>query len=98
LALATSPLLLVAGLMLVQFVWPFYGMAVVTYRFSLVPDELQGRITSAFRVLTFGAEPLGAALGGVVLTALGARSALWLIAAGIGIAALLAAISRVREI
>ncbi len=98
LALAGSPLLLVAGLTLVQFVWPFYGMAVVTYRFSLVPDALQGRITSAFRVLTFGAEPLGAALGGVLLAALGPRPMLWLIAAGIGVTALLAALSRVRTI
>ena len=74
LALAGSPLPLVAGLILLQFVWPFYGVAVVTYRFSLVPDELQGRITSAFRVLTFGAEPLGSALGGVLLARAGRAS------------------------
>ncbi|HEV8191015.1 MAG TPA: MFS transporter [Ktedonobacterales bacterium] len=98
LALAGSPPPLVASLTLVQFVWPFYGVAVVTYRFSLVPDELQGRVTSAFRVLTFGAEPLGAALGGVLLAALGARPVLWLIAAGVGLTALLAAISPVRKI
>jgi MFS family permease len=98
LALAVSPLLVMAGLALISLLWPIYAVAVVTYRLSLVPDELQGRINSAFRLLTFGAEPLGSAVGGVLLGALGPQPVLWLIAAGLGAAALLTWLSELRSI
>jgi MFS family permease len=98
LAAADSPLPLFAGIALIYLVWPFYSVAVVTYRLSLVPDELQGRINSSFRVLTYGVEPLGAALGGVLIGVLGPRPVLWLIAGGIALTALFAGYSRVRKI
>lgn len=98
LALAAAPLLLVAGIALIYLIWPFYSVAVVTYRLSLVPDELQGRINSSFRVLTYGVEPLGAALGGVLIGVLGPRPVLWLIAGGIALTTLFAGCSRVRKI
>lgn len=98
LALAASPVLLMAGLALISLLWPLYAVAVVTYRLSLVPDELQGRINSAFRLLTFGAEPLGSAVGGVLLGALGPQPVLWLIAAGLGAAALRTWLSELRSI
>lgn len=80
LALAPSPLVVMAGLAVISLIWPLYAVAVVTYRLSLVPDALQGRINSTFRLLTFGAEPLGAAVGGMLLVPLGPRPVLGLIA------------------
>jgi hypothetical protein len=38
-----------------------------SYRLSHIPDELQGRVNSVFRLLAFGFQPLGAGLTGVLL-------------------------------
>jgi len=38
-----------------------------SYRLSLIPDELQGRVNSVFRLLAFGFQPLGWALAGVLI-------------------------------
>jgi len=43
-----------------------------SYRLALIPDELQGRVNSAFRLLAFGFQPLGFALTGVFLQLFGA--------------------------
>ncbi len=98
LALAAAPLPLMLGLALMNLLWPAYAVVVVTYRLSLVSDELQGRINSAFRLLSFGAEPLGTALGGLLLVPLGASSVLWLVAGGLGLSALMAAVSDLRTL
>jgi MFS family permease len=80
---APSAVWLVVGVGVVSLLWPVYGVTLVSYRLELTPDALQGRVNSAFRFLSFGAEPLGAALGGVLLAALGPRPVLGLIAAGL---------------
>jgi len=43
-----------------------------SYRISIIPDELQGRVNSAFRLLAFGGQPLGAALSGFLIAIHGA--------------------------
>ncbi len=83
LAFALWPPLLLAGKFLLSFTWPAYGVAVVSYRLQNTPDELQGRVNSAFRNLSYGSEPLGSALGGLLLVLLGAQSVFLLIAAGL---------------
>ncbi len=82
LALASWPPLLLVGKFLISFTWPSYAVAVVSYRLLLTPDELQGRVNSAFRNLTYGSEPLGSALGGLLLVFLGAQAVFGLMAAG----------------
>jgi MFS family permease len=82
LAFAPSMPVLILGKFLVSFIWPAYGVTLVSYRLSITPDELQGRVNSAFRFLSYGSEPLGAAIGGLLLVSLGPRMALGLIAAG----------------
>ncbi|GER91937.1 MFS transporter [Dictyobacter vulcani] len=67
LAIASSPLLVIIGSTLTSLAWPLYGVIVVEYRLTLTPDHLQGRVNSAFRFLTYGSEPLGTALGGLLL-------------------------------
>jgi MFS family permease len=82
LALASWPPLLIVGKCLLSFTWPAYGVAVVSYRLALTPDNLRGRVNSAFRSLSFGSEPLGAALGGLLLVFLGAQTMFGLVAVG----------------
>ncbi len=52
---------------------PIYNVVQFSYRLALIPDELQGRVNSTFRLLAFGLQPLGAALSGLLLERLGAR-------------------------
>ena len=52
-------------------VMSIYGVAQFSYRLALIPDELQGRVNSVFRLIIFGGDPIGLALTGVLLQALG---------------------------
>ena len=53
---------------------PTYFLNVVqfSYRLALIPDELQGRVNSTFRLLAFGFMPLGATLSGLLIEQFGA--------------------------
>ena len=82
-AVAESRVLLTVGWALTALLWPVYGVAVVAFRLAVTPDRLQGRVNSAFRTFSFGVEPLGLALGGVLLGLLGAPVVFGLIAAGL---------------
>ncbi|MBF6589211.1 MAG: MFS transporter [Ktedonobacterales bacterium] len=97
LAAAGSPVALLAGRALISAVWPIYGVVLVTYRLSLTPDALQGRVNSAFRVLSFSGDPLGGAVGGLALAAFGPRAMLWLAALGLVGCALFAGLSELRQ-
>ncbi len=50
---------------------PIYNIVQFSYRLALIPDALQGRVNSTFRLLAFGFQPLGAALSGVLLEHIG---------------------------
>jgi len=51
-----------------------YGVVQFTYRLALIPDELQGRVNSVFRLILFAGDPVGLALTGVLLQAIGTVS------------------------
>lgn len=51
-----------------------WNVVSVTYRQSVTPDELLGRVMSGFRVIAYGAFPVGAALGGLIASAAGIRT------------------------
>ena len=97
LAFAQVPLMLAAGVALIDLLWPIYSVVVVTYRLSLVPDHVQGRINSSFRFISYGSEALGSALGGLFLAMLGAQSLLWLICAGLVLCALVSSCTQLRQ-
>ena len=97
LAFAQVPLMLAAGVALIDLLWPIYSVVVVTYRLSLVPDHVQGRINSSFRFVSYGSEALGSALGGLFLAMLGAQSLLWLICAGLVLCALVSSCTQLRQ-
>ena len=68
------------------------NVANLSLRQALVPPELRGRLSNLFRMVVYGAIPLGAAVGGVVAEAVGVRTAI--VIAGAAQVAVLAATSR----
>ena len=53
---------------------PIYNVVQFSYRLALIPDSLQGRVNSTFRLLAFGFLPVGAAAGGFLLERIGATA------------------------
>ncbi len=70
-----------------SFLGPVYNVVQFSYRLSIIPDRLQGRVNSVFRLLAFGFMPIGAALSGVLLEHLGATGAVTIFAAWLGVLA-----------
>jgi MFS family permease len=50
-----------------------------SYRLASVPDALQGRVNSVFRLIAFGGQPLSLAVSGLLLQSFGAVATVWLI-------------------
>jgi MFS family permease len=70
-ALAPNPLLLGVATALSFIVVPIYMSVQFGYRLSIIPDHLQGRVNSVFRLIAFGSEPIGLALTGLLIQAIG---------------------------
>lgn len=70
-AVAPNPFLLAAILAVLSAIRPIYGVAQLSYRLALIPDELQGRVNSVFRLVAIGTLPLGQALTGVLIQGVG---------------------------
>ncbi len=60
---------------------PIYNVTQMSYRLALIPDALQGRVNSVFRLVAFGGQPLGYALTGAALERFGPISTVAAIAA-----------------
>ncbi|HZO72899.1 MAG TPA: MFS transporter [Ktedonobacteraceae bacterium] len=73
LGLAIAPNLWILGLAngLNFIIVPIYFSVQYSYRLLVVPDQLQGRVQSVFRLLSFGTQPLGLALTGALIQWLG---------------------------
>jgi len=96
-AVATSVPVVLAGFALVGAMLPIYNVVSISYRLRLVPDPLQGRVNSVFRLLALGSVPLGTAIGGLLLGPIGPRVELWLIAAGFALCAVVVTFTAVRR-
>ena len=82
-----QPVAVAASLAVGAFGGLVWNVITVSMRQSLVPDELLGRVNSAYRLVGWGTMPLGALTGGLVADAFGLRAPF--LVAGI-VAALLA--------
>ena len=60
-----------------------YGVVQFSYRLALIPDELQGRVNSVFRLIIFGGDPIGLALTGILLQAIGTVPTVLIYAGGL---------------
>jgi predicted MFS family arabinose efflux permease len=66
-AVAPSIAALAAILTLINFISPLYDIKQYSHRLSVIPDRLQGRVNSTWRLIAFGFDPLGAAVSGALL-------------------------------
>jgi predicted MFS family arabinose efflux permease len=100
LALAAMPSWIWLGVV-AAFLWmlgPVYNVVQFSYRVALIPDELQGRVNSTFRLLAFGFIPVGAALAGFAIEYLGVTATVVLFAAWLAVLAILTTLnSHVRD-
>jgi hypothetical protein len=65
-----------------------YNVVQVSYRQTVCPDHLLGRMNATMRFIMWGMIPVGGLLGGALGTAVGARTTLWIAAAGVGLSVL----------
>ena len=68
----------VAGFAIFGFAGEVWNIVSVTYRQSVTPDDLLGRVMSGFRVIAYGAFPLGAILGGFIASTISLRAAFYI--------------------
>jgi MFS family permease len=69
-----QPVAVAASLAIGAFGGLVWNVITVSPRQSLVPDELLGRVNSAYRLVGWGTMPLGALAGGIVADAFGLRA------------------------
>jgi predicted MFS family arabinose efflux permease len=87
-AFGRTVIVVVALFTVFSFALSMWNVVSMSTRQRLVPDELQGRVVSASRMLAYGATPLGALAGGFVATEYG-LIAPWLVG---GVLSLLVAV------
>ena len=69
--IAPNPVVLGVITALVFIAGPVYNVIQFSYRSALIPDELQGRVNSVFRLIAFGGQPIGLALTGLGIQTIG---------------------------
>ena len=80
------------------FLGPIYNVVQFSYRLSIIPDRLQGRVNSVFRLLAFGFMPVGSALAGVLIERVGVSAAVMVLSAWLFVLAVSTTFNRnVRE-
>jgi MFS family permease len=70
-AIAPNPLILGIVTAISFIIVPIYLSVQFSYRLALIPDHLQGRVNSVFRLIAFGSEPIGLAVTGILLQSIG---------------------------
>jgi predicted MFS family arabinose efflux permease len=94
--LALSPTLLVLAVAgaLLFLTNPVYDIAQFSYRMARIPDDLQGRVNSLYRIIMWGGEPVGRLAVGTLVQAFGPRMTLGAVAAGVALIACSATLTR----
>jgi MFS family permease len=70
-AVAPNPFVLALNNAVSFIVVPIYTVAQYGYRLAVIPDHLRGRVNSVYRLMAFSGQPIGIALTGVLLQAVG---------------------------
>ena len=73
LAATDLPVVAGAGVALYGLAAVWWNVVTISFRQAVVPERLQGRVNSAYRLVTWGTLSVGAAAGGVVAAQLGLR-------------------------
>jgi MFS family permease len=98
LAVAIWPVMLITGMAICSFAIPIFFTTAYAYRAGLIPDELQGRVNSLYRLLSQTGFAVGPAFAGLLLAAFGARTTLWWIVAGLFVCVLAASFTDLRKV
>jgi predicted MFS family arabinose efflux permease len=74
------------------------GIVQVSYRLGVIPDALQGRVNSSYRLFSYFGVTLGTAAGGILLDRYGARPVLTILAGSIALIGAGTALSPLRRL
>src|SRR5262249_20451182 len=96
--LAPSVPAAMGGMLVVGVAEAMTSIVQVSYRLVTIPDVLQGRVNSVYRLGSFGAQTVGTAIVGLMVEQLGARTALWAMSCYVLLIALGVARSDVRKL
>jgi MFS family permease len=96
--LAGSATLAIVGMVVVGAAEAMTSIVQVSYRLATIPDALQGRVNSVYRMGSFAAMTTGTTVAGLLIEANGARVTLWIMATYVGLIALGVARSAVRRL
>jgi predicted MFS family arabinose efflux permease len=93
--LILAPNLLILGIILALlfFLTPIFDVTQRSERIAQIPDELQGRVNSVYRLIAFSGQPVGLALTGLLLQTIGATLTILLTGASFSLIALLATLN-----
>jgi MFS family permease len=93
--LAHNAAVMVVCMALSAFAGTQWNVATVSLRQRIIPDRIQGRVNSVYRLAGWGALPIGATLGGVIASSAGLRAP-WYIAAALRLGVLTVALVSLR--
>ncbi len=96
--LAPSVWLMLPGLFVGSMMEIITGSTQVSYRLALIPDAIQGRVNSVYRLVAFGCTATGTALGGFLIDVYGPRQVIGMIAAWLAVVAAGSAMSGLRAL
>jgi hypothetical protein len=91
---STGYVMLLVVTLLLSLIDPIYDVAQFSYRAAIIPDALQGRVNSSYRLLALSTPPLGYFLAGLLLQSAGAHSTILVFLACLLLLALIATLSR----
>ena len=92
-----TTLLTTLGLVGVGYGVLVHNIAQISFRQSICPDRLLGRMNASMRFMIWGAFPLGSFTGGVLGEVIGVRGTLWVAAAGLSLSGLWVVFSPLRK-
>jgi predicted MFS family arabinose efflux permease len=72
-ALSRNPYVIGSVYALLCFVGPLWNIVISSYRLSITPDAMRGRVLGTASLVSYGAIPLGSLIGGLMLARFGAR-------------------------
>ncbi len=93
-AIAGTPTLVIVVVALQMLFFPTYDVVQYTYRIAIIPDALQGRVNSVFRLISWGVRPLGFALTGLLLERVGGVTTVLVISGWLALVALVTTFNR----
>jgi hypothetical protein len=81
LALDPPPIVMAALMVAIGIVGPLWNVVMISYRLSIIPDQLIARVQGASALVSWGAIPLGALTAGLLLEWVGAVTTMLVFAA-----------------